>query len=164
MKFNSLREYFYRLNTLGLQLTMVPLIIFIFFYSQTLTKLTFVILDAETSWWLLIALAISSFATLTGVQVYSYRKAKLITTEIGLGIKLEKIGDVLLSKMKIMAGVILIAPCALLISGDSNFAILFGLLMLWYFVQWPSPGKVSRMLKLKGDEKLMVITRGEAFK
>ena len=164
MKFNSLREYFYRLNTLGLQLTMMPLIIFIFFYSQTLTKLSFVILNANASWWLLIALVIVSFATLTGVQVYSYRNAKLIAAEVGLGIKLEKLGDVLLKKMKVISVVILLAPCALLVTGNSNFAILFCVLMAWYFVQWPSPGKVSRMLKLKGDEKLMVITRGEAFK
>ena len=39
MKFNSVKEYFYKLNSLGYQLMMIPLILLIIYYSQWVIKL-----------------------------------------------------------------------------------------------------------------------------
>jgi hypothetical protein len=83
---------------------------------------------------------------------------------VGLGIKLEKMGSVLKAKMAVLSTLILLMPVNLLLTNEDYFAIAFGLLSLWYFMQWPTPIRISRLLKLKGDEKTMVITRGDAFK
>jgi len=91
-------------------------------------------------------------------------KANAIAKEVGLGNKLEKLGTVLTRKMVAISMAVLLMPVALLFTGDSYFGIAFGVLALWYFLQWPTPGRVCKLLLLRGDEKEMVITRGEAFK
>ena len=165
MKFNSVKEYFYKLNNSGYQLMMVPLIIFTFYYSQSLIKLPrLAILNQETSRILFFALGLSSAIVLTIVQIVTEKKAGVIAKEVGLGIKLEKLGTALTRKLVTLSLTVLLMPLALLFTGDSYFSVAFGVLVLWYFLQWPTPGRVCRLLKLKGDEKEMVISRGEAFK
>ena len=44
MKFNSVKEYFYKLNSRGYQLMMVPLIFFILYNAQWIVKLPELIL------------------------------------------------------------------------------------------------------------------------
>jgi hypothetical protein len=52
----------------------------------------------------------------------------------------------------------------LFLTGSEWFAIYFLGLVVWLVFQWPSPRRVSKDLKLRGDEKQMVLTKGEAFK
>ena len=144
---------------------MAPLIIFTFFYAQSIIKLSgLVILDQEISRILFYALIVLIVIALTIVQIRTKKKANAIAKEVGLGSKLEKLGTVLTRNMVILSMAVLLMPLALLFTGDSYFGIGFGVFVLWYFLQWPTPGRVSRLLQLKGDEKEMVITRGEAFK
>ncbi len=165
MKFNSVKEYFYKLNNRGYQLMMVPLIIFTLFYSQSIMNLPgWVILNQDISRILFFALGILSVIVLTIVQIRTKKQASAIAKEVGLGGKLEKIGTVLTRKMVALSMTVLLMPVALLFTGDRYFGFAFGVLALWYFLQWPTPGRVCRLLSLRGDEKEMVITRGEAFK
>jgi hypothetical protein len=165
MKFNSVKEYFYKLNNRGYQLMMMPLIIFTFFYSQSIIKLSgLVILNPEISRILFYAMVVLSVIALTIVQTRTKKMANAIAKEVGLGSKLEKLGTVLTRKMVTLSVAVLLMPVALLFTGDGYFGIAFGVFALWYFLQWPTPGRVCRLLYLRGDEKEMVITRGEAFK
>lgn len=165
MKFGSVKEYFYKLNSRGYQLMMVPFILFIFFYAQSILNLnSFVVLSQENSYLLFKSLSSISMIVLTIVQLAANRKARMIGSEVGLGIKLEKLGTLLTRKMMIMALTVMMMPLALLFTGDNYFSLAFGVLVLWFFLQWPTPDRVCRLLNLRGDEREMVITRGEAFK
>lgn len=164
MKFNSLKEYFYKLSIRGYQFMMVPLLIFILFYLQSLTSVTFIILDSAWSNILFFTLSGVVIVSLTIVQITTSLKVRKIALQIGLGMKLEESGKILTKKMFLIAFQNLLASVALLITGSIYFALLFGVLFAWYFVQWPTPNSVCRMLSLKGDEREMVLTRGEAFK
>jgi len=165
MKFDSVKEYFYKLNTTGYQLMIVPLLPFILFYSQSFVDLSWLVLFSEAiSNILFLGLCGFGLITLTVVQIMTIRKAKTIAREVGLGIKLEKLGEVLTRKMKVHAIMVTLMPVALLVTGYGYFSIAFGVLSLWFFFQWPTPGRVCRLLQLRGDEQKMVITRGEAFK
>lgn len=165
MKFNSVKEYFYKLNNRGYQLMMMPLIIFTFFYSQSIIKLSgLIILNQEISRILFYPIVVLSVISLTIVQIRTKKKANVIAREVGLGSKLEKLGTVLTRKMVTLSMAVLLMPVALLFTGDTYFSIAFGVFVMWYFLQWPTPGRVCRLLHLRGDEKEMVITRGEAFK
>lgn len=165
MKFNSVKEYFYKLNNTGYQLMMVPLILFILFYSQSIIHLSgFTILSQEISRILFYVLCGVSSIALTVVQITTIKSATMIAKEVGLGIKLEKLGTVLKRKMTILSVIILLMPLALLLTGDNYFSLGFGALVIWFFLQWPTPGRVCSLLQLRGDEKEMVLTRGEAFK
>ncbi len=165
MKFNSMKEYFYKLNNTGYQLLMVPIILIILYYSQLLAHLTgLVVLDKAIERVLLMALSGLCLAVLVLAQLLAKRKANAIAKEVGLGIKLEKLGAVLIRKMVALALAIWLMPVALLLTGNGYFSMAFGVLLLWFFLQWPRPNRVCQLLKLRGDEKEMVITRGEAFK
>jgi len=165
MRFNSVKEYFYKLNSRGYQLMMIPLIFFIFYYSQWVIELPeLVLVNKEVARALFFGICIFSGISLTAVQALSKLQANRIAREVGLGIKLEKLGTVLTRKMVALSILVAAMPFILLITGDGYFSISFAVLSLWYFLQWPTPARVCRLLKLRGDEKEMVISRGEAFR
>lgn len=165
MKFGTVREYFSKLYTMGFQLMMLPLILFIVYYAQWIIKMPELLkFDQETSGTLFLVMGCLCIIVLIVVQFTTKKQANKIAREVGLGIKLEKMGTVLKVKMAALSTMILLMPLMLLFTDEYYFAISFGALSLWYFLQWPTPGRVSRLLKLRGDEKTMVITRGDAFK
>jgi membrane-associated phospholipid phosphatase len=164
MKFNYVKEYFYKLSSLGYQLMMLPLILFIIYYTQSLILLPDLTLWSEqVSQIIFFVMSGISIIILTAVQIFTNIKANLIARENGLGIKLEKLERILNRKMKLLSVLILAMSLMLLFTGNSYFSMAFGVLTLWYFLQWPTPARVCRLLKLRGDEREMVITRGDAF-
>jgi hypothetical protein len=165
MKFNSVKEYFYKLNNTGYQLMMVPLILFIGYYSQAyFFEFKFKIEVPELVTYLPFAFVGVALVTLTTVQLSFNKKARKVATEIGLGLKLEKLGSLLKTRMIWQALVALLMPLGLFLTHEKLFIIFFGLALAWYFIHWPSPASVSKLLHLRGDEKEMVLSRGEAFK
>ncbi len=165
MKFNSVKEYFIKLSSNGYQRMMIPLVIFIFYFGQSSFGLLKPFLsDAIFVDVIFITCTIATIISLTTVQISFQKKNKSIATFVGLGLKLDKYGDEAVLKMKWIGMIAIIAPVALFITGDLRLTVLFGIVFLWFFIQWPSPRKVARQLKLKGDERTMVITKGDAFK
>ncbi|MBL7870448.1 MAG: hypothetical protein JNM78_02465 [Cyclobacteriaceae bacterium] len=165
MKFNSVKEYFYKLNNTGYQLMMVPLILFTGYYSQSYffdTKLKIEL--PSVSAYLPFAFLGIAVIVLTTVQLVFRSNVRKVASKIGLGIKLEKLGTQLKSRMIWQALIALIMPLGLVLTDDPLFIIFFVLALTWYFIHWPSPTLVSRLLRLRGDEKEMVLSRGEAFK
>jgi len=164
MKFNSVKEYFYKLNNTGYQLMMVPLILFIYFYSQSYFYDSQPLIEPRFNSYLLYALIGISVITLTTVHIQTRKSATRIASEVGLGIKLEKLGSVLITRMIWKAVITVFMPLGLLATGNQVFSILFGVTIAWFFLQWPTPGRVAALLKLRGDEREMVLSKGEAFK
>lgn len=165
MKFNSVKEFFYRLNNTGYQLMMVPLILFIYFYAQSYFYNGQLWIESEVIvTYLIFGIGVIALVILTTVHIHTERKAKSVATLVGLGIKLEKVGSLLLRKMVWQFVVVTLMPLGLVATGNQIFSIFFGLTLAWYFIQWPTPEKVSNLLNLRGDEKEMVISRGDAFK
>lgn len=164
MKFNSVKEYFYKLNNTGYQLMMLPLILFIYFYSQSYFYDSQPLIDPRFSRYFLYALIGISVVTLTTVHILTRKKATRIAGEVGLGIKLEKLGSLLIGRMIWKAVITVLMPLGLLATGNQVFTILFVATLGWFFLQWPTPRRVATLLKLRGDEREMVLSKGEAFK
>ncbi|MEQ1588021.1 MAG: hypothetical protein ABL895_19215 [Cyclobacteriaceae bacterium] len=164
MKFNSVKEYFLKLNNTGYQLMMVPLILFIYFYTQSYFYDSQPLIEPRLGDYLILVFIGLSVVVLTIVQIQTSKKAIRIASEIGLGIKLEKLGSVLIVRMVWKAVITLLMPLGLVATGNQLFSVLFGITLAWFFLQWPTPGRVSDLLKLRGDEREMVMSRGDAFK
>jgi uncharacterized membrane protein YesL len=165
MKFNSVKEYFYKLNNTGYQLMMVPLILFIGYYSQTyFFEMKFQIETLEVGAYLPFIFLGIAIIVLTTVQLSFKKKIRKVASEIGLGIKLEKLGSLIKVRMIWQALVSLLMPLGLVLTDEKMFIIFFGVALAWYFIHWPSPTLVAKLLHLRGDEKEMVLSRGEAFK
>jgi hypothetical protein len=110
------------------------------------------------------AIGFSSLATLTIVHWQVRKQARKISEEIGLGRKLDLYFPWAKKKSDSIIVVSLLPAVGLLLTGHSWFSIFFAIIFLWYLIQWPSPKKIANALKLKGDERKMVISKGEAFK
>lgn len=165
MKFNSIKEYFYKLTNGGYQRMMLPLILFTLYFGQSSFMLFQPFLSNET----LIdpifyGIVVVTILCLTTVQVVYHFKFKSYAEMIGLGLKLENYGAAALHKMNWISIAALLQPLGLFVTADNRLAINFVVVVAWFFLQWPSPKTVARQLRLKGDERTMVVTRGEAFK
>ncbi|MBN8577561.1 MAG: hypothetical protein J0L66_11505 [Cytophagales bacterium] len=164
MKFNSVKEYFFRLNNAGYQLAMVPLIVFIFHYSTLHTFSLKLELSELSMYYLFMSSSMLLLIVLTVVHFYVQAAARKLVKAIGLGLKLERLGRVLLRRLVVLALVVFLMPVGLVFTHHTGFAIGFVVALLWYLVNWPTPAQVSNLLQLKGDEKEMVLSKGEAFK
>lgn len=164
MKFNSLKEYFYRLNSVGYQALMVPLILFIFYYAQSFFyEPRLMVPDPNLQRYILVGLVIVGLVILTLVQWVTVRKANQLVKQVSLGLRLEQLGGVLINRMIWQSVVTLLMPLGQVITGHFAFTIGFGVGLVGYFLFWPTPERICRLLKLKGDERQLVISRGEAF-
>lgn len=164
MKFNSVKEYFYRLNNTGYQLMMIPLIVFIYHYASVYTTSFRLNLTEVMVYYGLLGTSVLALVALTVVHFYVRSASRQLVKLTSLGLKLEKLGSVLIKRLLVLAMVTLCMVTGLVLTHYNGFAIGFVLTLLWYFVNWPTPGQVSNLLHLKGDEKEMVLSKGEAFK
>lgn len=165
MKFNSVKEYFYKLQSSGYQLMMVPLIVFILYYAKIgieVVERTLFLDDLNHLWFW--SICGSCILCLTTVYLATMRRVRNIALEVSLGERLEKLGDVILLRMKWMAAIALVLPIALYILHDDRLSIMLAIVFAWFFLQWPSPRRIAKMLKLKGDELKMIRSKGEAFR
>lgn len=165
MKFNSVKEYFLKLNNTGYQLMMVPLLVFTYHYASAYAFTTRVWIS-DTTYIRSMLVGVGTFAciALTAVHFFVRARAAKISKQTGLGLKLEQLGSVLMKRLVTLALTTLTMPVSLVLTHHIGFALGFIILLIWFFLNWPTPIQVSNLLKLKGDEKEMVLSRGDAFK
>lgn len=164
MKFASIKEYFYRLYNYNLVMMFLPIAEFVATYYLFLSgTMPLFIVDEDIILILLICLPIIVVVWLTIVHLRCAKKFKQIAEEPSLGKKLEDYYPVAQQKVNSMVFTSFLLAFAFLFTAHAWFSIYFGVVVLWVILQWPSPRRVCRQLKLRGDEREMVRTRGTAF-
>jgi hypothetical protein len=161
----TLKEYFYKLYNRGLVMMLLPIAEFLGIYYLILASfLPPIIDDSFAIRILLILIPIVVLLILTIVQLDLNKRLRKISDEPGLGKKLDLYFPVAKKKINSLAGVSFLLAIGFFLTSDDRFTIYFGVIALWCMWQWPTPRKVARELRLKGDEREMVLTKGEAFK
>jgi len=102
--------------------------------------------------------------TLTIVHLEIFRRLKSHAVAVGLGKKLDLYYAVVRMRVRTFVVVSLFLATGFFFTGHPSFSIYFACMIGWFLLQWPTPLKVSNQLKLRGDERAMVMTKGEAFK
>jgi hypothetical protein len=165
MNFSSLKEYFYKQYNACLLRMLLPMGVFLLIYYLSLSGMISPYIRAED---LVDFLRYTYLAliliTLTIVHLEIYRRLKSHTGVVGLGKKLDLYYSVVRMRMKTFLAISLFLATGFFFTGHPWFSIYFACLIGWFLVQWPTPQKVSNQLRLRGDERTMVITKGEAFK
>ena len=165
MNFSSLKEYFYKLYNACLLRLLFPMAVFLLIYYLSLSGLISPYIQEE---WIIDFLRYTYLAliviTLTIVHLVVYKRLKSHSQVVGLGKKLDLYFVVVRLRMKTIMVISLFLAAGFLFTGHEWFSIYFGGMMGWLLLQWPTPSKVSKQLKLRGDERTMVITKGEAFR
>jgi hypothetical protein len=165
MNFSSLKEYFYRLYNACLLRLLLSMGLFLLVYYLSLSGLISPYIREDSLIdFLRYTYLVLILITLTIVHLVIYRKLKHDAEVVGLGNKLDLYYSVVQIRMKSLMSISFFLATGLLFTGHEWFSIYFGFLMLWFVMQWPTSRKVAGQLKLKGDERTMVITKGEAFR
>lgn len=165
MNFSSLKEYFYKLYNASMKRILIPLAAYLAIYYLSLSGMILpVITDEWPTMILLATYVIIIIISLTIVHLEVNKILKSNAEMVGLGNKLDLFYMITQKKMSAMLWVSLFNATGLLLTFHQWFSICFALILVWYLFQWPTPRKVNKLLQLKGDEREMVITKGEAFK
>ena len=160
----TLKDYFYKLYNRGMLMILLPIAEFLAIYYLILSGFLLPIVYDELLIIILIILfPIVVLTMLTIVQLEINRRLKKISEEPSLGRKLDLYFPLAKRKINSLVWAALLFGVGFFFTGDDRFSIYFGGLILWYAWQWPAPRKVARDLKLKGDEREMVISRGDSF-
>lgn len=143
----------------------VPLAVFLTIYYLFLTgRITAIVVEQSIQEVILVAFPIAAILILTIVNLLVNKKFTLLASEPSLGIRLEKYFAIAFLRIVGLVQASLLMAIGLFITGSEYFTIFFAALLAWLFIAWPSPNRVSKDLKLKGDEHEMVVSKGEAFK
>lgn len=165
MNFSSLGEFFYKLYNKCLAVMFIPIAVFLAIYYFLLTgKWMAIIQDEQIVTIILIVFPILAIVNLTIVHLVVTSKFKPLLAELSLGIRLEKYFSVGFIRLAALASDSVLMAAGLALTGHSYFTLYFTGLLVWLFFIWPTPSRVSKDLKLRGDEKKMVMSKGEAFR
>jgi hypothetical protein len=161
----TLKEYFYKLYNRGMVMMLMPIAEFLAIYYLILSGfLPPIVTEEFEREFLRISIPAVSFMVLTIVHLSVASSFKKISEEAGLGKKLDLYLPAARRKINFLVGVSFFLAIGFFLTSDERFSIYFGVIIIWCAWQWPSPWRVARDLKLKGDERQMVVTKGEAFK
>ena len=164
MNYNSLSEYFYKVYNICLLMMFVPVAGFLYVYYLVLTnqvKPTLVLEDVIQI--TLVLFPILALLDLTIVHWFSLRRLKTFSNEMSLGVRLHKYVSVATLRVSGSVATSLFMGAGLYMTHHEFFSIYFGVIVLWTAFNWPTPKKVCRDYKLRGDEEKMVLTKGDAF-
>jgi hypothetical protein len=165
MNFSTLGEFFYKLYNRCLLVMFIPIGVFLAVYYLLLVgKVTPILQEEEVIQVILIGFPLLFIINLTIVHLVAASRFKALMPEPSLGIRLEKYLSAGFIRIKALAAGSVFMAIGLVLTGHPYFTIYFSISLLWLFFIWPKPARVSKDLKLKGDEQKMVLTKGEAFR
>jgi hypothetical protein len=157
MKFNSLQEYFYKIQNFIFMLILVQLMAFIGTVVGPLA--TYEVPGLDKTQAVFVACFVSATAVIGYVwATFLFRKnTGLISKLIGLSLKLERYYYATLWRYSVGTLSGILVTFGFLLTRHIAFIGLYGFFFFLFFIAWPWPSKVCRDLKLKGDEKEMVL-------
>jgi len=155
MKFNSLREYFYKLHNLLYAALLPPLLLFAYFYLEFQSELSH-----ETGLNLLVVGVAVAYLLILLYSLYVTRKQVLqLRVEPSLRVMLETYATVLKIRFFSVGGASMVLLAGFIFIHDHLFVALFIVSLIVFSVFWPTPRRVANDLKLKGDARELVISR-----
>jgi hypothetical protein len=161
MKFSSIKEFFYKLQSMCYAFLLLPLGLLIALYAVPQQLITpFWIEDTATISLLRILLPVIALIELTTVHWVIRTKLKTISTLPSLGDRLDKY--VPLAFMRTLSAVFVsfLMLIGIFLTGDSWFTGYTIVMLLIIFFQRPTPAGVSNQLQLRGNEKELIL-KGE---
>jgi hypothetical protein len=159
MKYNSIREYFYKLHSVLYAFVLLPLLCFAALYwwmsegelegpfhrDENMNQ----ILLAALGGLVLMEWIISTFLFVRGL-----RMARKLTS---LGDRLDRYYAFTLVRFAVIMTSSLALAVGFYLTENQWFTMIAGGSLLMLLAFWPGPAKVCRDLKLKGDERTLVL-------
>ncbi|MFM8740377.1 MAG: hypothetical protein ACKOC0_09245 [Cytophagales bacterium] len=165
MNYNSLTEYFYKLYNRCLALMFPPVAGFLYLYQLVLNNtIKPSVAEVATTDVIVVAFPTTALVGLTIVHWLCAKSIKRYASELSLGIRLDHYAKIATIRAVAAVGASLLMALGLFLTQHPYFTVYLSVLVVWIVLYWPTPGKIARDYKLKGDEKHMLLTKGEDFK
>lgn len=143
----------------------VPVAGFLYVYQLVLThQLQPTIQSEQVTEFVLILFPVLALLDLTIVHWVVKKRLLTLVKEASLGIRMEKYVSIATIRISASVATSLFMAAGLYMTNHEYFSIYFLVIILWTAFNWPTPKKICRDYKLKGDEEKMVLTKGDAFK
>lgn len=156
MKFLSIKEYFYKINTIGFILLLVPLLLYIFLYMQSAERMP--LISSEESILILLGGTILVFAIdLTIVQMILAMRIKKYLKRVELAGRMDGYFYIAIIRMATYCGGALLTAVGFYLTSSSYFVAVFLMIDIMGILQWPTPAAFCSAFKLDGSEREMVL-------
>lgn len=152
MQFISITEYFYKLYSAILLITLPPITSFIALYLQPVELQKDI--EKEPTAFLLFSCAV--LFLWAAMLIFFNKKIKSLRIRQGLRQKLEKYFGLTIVRYLTFCLTGMVLAAGFYVLRNDFFTYFFVAQLLLAAMLWPMPSKVSRDLKLKGDEREMV--------
>jgi hypothetical protein len=156
MKFHSIKEYFYKLTTIGFILLLPPFFAFIFLYSYMMTnrpvypghRVEIVLLSFSSLIFLMV---------LTIVHWVYFNRLRKIKKRLELASKMDGFYSISVMRMSAYCACGIMGAIGFYLTASPLFTAMFVLEVAIGVFQWPSPSAFCRTLSLRGAERDMII-------
>lgn len=157
MKFNSIREFFNTLYNILYGILLVPLLIFMYLYlEQQSGSLMSQIVESSLLVWVLSLVVIFEWAM---SFVIFHKGMKAVDQRIGFGERLEKYRAITIVRYAIISSSCFVLTVGFYLTQHQVFSALFVMGMILQSSFWPTTYRVAKHLKLKGEEREMIIRK-----
>ena len=156
MKFLSIKEFFYKLNTIGFILLLAPMLVFIFLYYRpgyTAPLIT----DPAIVVIVLASLLFFIVADLTVVRWVWKSRMRKLKALMELSRKMDGYYELVLLKLGSYSGCSLMLGAGFYLTGNPGFTVIFLLVAVVILIEWPSASAFCRQFELDGAERDMVM-------
>lgn len=163
MNFHSLGQYFYKLYSILFVLLLVPLVVFIVLYQVLRTEMLPVV---DLSLYQQHVTYVVGGVTITVWMVaYLIFRTQLKATRkiFSLGERLSRYASLTIVRSVLFSIGLLLLAIGYFFSENQWFTIGFMISLLIPVLNWPIPSRVCKQLKLKGDERMMVLFKMDDF-
>lgn len=156
MIFFSIREFFYKLNTIGFILLLMPMVVFVLLYSHAITADPIIVEAREQTelWVVFIFFILIDLTIVHLLWVVGIRKMKGLNE---LATKMDRYFVLVLVRNGGYATGCLIMALGFFLTQSAYFTGMFLLIMLTVSFQWPTASRFARQLGLRGADLDMVL-------
>jgi uncharacterized membrane protein YwzB len=159
MKYNSIREYFYKLHNLLYGLLLTPLLDFVVLYWQMQAgNIEGALKGDESIQWILLGALGSVVVADWGISYFLFYRGMLATRTLdSLGKKLDRYFSFTFLRFALVASSSLGLAVGFFLTENQMFTVLMVASFAILLLVWPTPSKVCNDLQLKGDEQTLVL-------
>jgi hypothetical protein len=158
MKYNSVPEYFYKLHSRLYALVLIPLLSFVVLYWKMKTgDIKGLSQDTGLNYVLLLTFIVIVLVDWIASFFIFRRNLKSILTLGSLGERLDRYYSFTIIRFSLMVSGLVLLVAGFYFTEDPYFTILFVTSMIGVAFFWPTSAKVCDDLKLKGDERRLIL-------
>jgi hypothetical protein len=156
MNFFSVKEYFYKVNTIGFILLLLPVIVFLYIHVDALQSVPIVEGERQKNM-LLIFVTIFIAAILTVVNLIWRARITAMRSLGELSRKMEGYFVLFVIRNGAYAAGLLLMSVGYYVTHSIYFTGLYFVVLLLMIAQWPGPARFCMAFQLKGAERDLVL-------